>query len=309
MNLFVDQRMVGVTDADGRFHIDEFPKGPRRLVVATAAGIDPVQWTGTQAPETVDAEAGPVTIVLHRRLGSVDVRVAVVDAATGSALEPVQSRPSLRDEARGDYFPTKQVATERGVITAKGMPAGHWRLDVVTATGHRGSLGFEVTEGQPATVLRLELQTPGTILGRLHLGSLTVPAKVTLHVAHATLDATSFGKFRYPGNWRPDAETQTVTDNPFGGTGELRLQPLGNASFRLDAVDPTDEIVFRVVAKGLPARRPCVSALGRRASCRSKCGRSRWRRADAAAGRAAHRVDAAEAQDASLAGWGVWPRT
>ncbi len=251
MNLFVEQRMVGVTDAEGRFHIHEFPRGPRSLIVVSAAGMDTVQWIGTQAPETVDADAGPVTIVLQRRLGSVDVRVAVVDAATGSALEPVQSILTLRDEASGHYFLRKLVETERSVIIAKGTPAGRWRLDVVTATGHRGSLGFDATDGQPATELRLELQTPGTILGRLQFGSLTVPANVTLHVAHATLDATSFVQFRYPGNWRPDAETQTVTDNPFGGTGELRLQPLRNASFRLDAVDPTDELVFRVVGEGI----------------------------------------------------------
>jgi RNA polymerase sigma-70 factor (ECF subfamily) len=250
MNLFVEQRMVGVTDAEGRFHIDEFPLGPRRLIVATAVGTDP-QWTGEQTPETVDAEAGPVTIVLQRRPGSVDVRVAVVDAATGSALEPLQSRLSLRNEERGYYFLTKQVETERGVITAKGMPAGRWRLDVVTATGQRGSLVFDVTEGQPATDLRLELQAPGTILGRLQFGSLTVPANVTLHVAHATRDATAFVQFRYPGSWRPCAETQTVTDNQSGGTGELRMQPLRNASFRLDAVDPTDELVFRVVGEGI----------------------------------------------------------
>jgi RNA polymerase sigma-70 factor (ECF subfamily) len=250
MSLFVEQRKVGSTDAEGRFHIGEFPLGPRRLIVATAAGMDP-QWIGEQAPETVDAEAGPVTIVLQRRLGSVDVRVAVVDAATGSALEPLQSRLSLRNEKHGDYFLTKQVETERGVITAKGMPAGRWRLDVVTATGPRGSLVFDVTEGQPATDLRLELQAPGTILGRLQFGSLTVPANVTLHVAHATLDATAFVQFRYPGSWRPCAETQTVTGNEFGGTGQLRMQPLRNASFRLDAVDPTDELVFRVLGEGI----------------------------------------------------------
>lgn len=251
MNLFVEQHMVGVTDAEGRFRIDEFPRGPRNLIVASAAGMDPVHWTGTQAPETVDADAGPVTIVLQRRPGSVDVRVAVVDAATGSALETLQSRLSLRSEARGHYFLTKQVATERSVIIAKGTPAGRWRLDVLTATGQRGSLVFDVTDGQPATELRLELQAPGTILGRLQFGSLAMPANVTLHVAHATLDATSFVQFRYPGIWRPDAETQTVSDNPFGGTGELRLQPLRNASFRLDAVDPTDELVFRVVGDGI----------------------------------------------------------
>jgi RNA polymerase sigma factor (sigma-70 family) len=250
MYLFVEQRKVGVTDADGRFQIDEFPLGPRRLIVATAVGMDQ-QWTGEQTPETVDAEAGPVTIVLQRRLGSVDVRVAVVDAATGSALEPLQSILTLRDEASGHYFLRKLVETERSVIIAKGTPAGRWRLDVVTATGHRGSLGFDVTDGQPATELRLELQTPGTILGRLQFGSLTVPANVTLHVAHATLDATAFVQFRYPGSWRPDAATQTVTDNQFGGTGELRLQPLRNASFRLDAVDPTDELVFRVLGEGI----------------------------------------------------------
>lgn len=251
MLLFVDQHRVGVTDAEGGFHVGDFPLGQRPLTVSPPADIDPVRWTGEQAPETVDAEAGPVTIVLQRRPGSVDVRVAIVDAANGGALEPLQSILCLRDEASGHYFVRKQIEAERAAIVAKGTPAGRWRLDVVTATGHRGSLKFELIEGQPATELRLELMAPGTILGRLHFDRLAAPANVTLHVAHATIDPTAFVQFRRPGSWRLDVATQTLTDHQLGGTGGLQMQPRSNSSFRLDSVDPTDELVFRVLGEGI----------------------------------------------------------
>lgn len=250
MDLGVGQEILGSTDADGRFHIEEFPVGRQRLVVALGPGVDWTRWTGEQAPENVDVDAGPVTIVMQRRIGRVDVRIAIVDAATGAALEPTQSMLTLHEGA-GHFCAPKRTENQRGLITAKDTPAGRWRLDVVTATGHRGSLPFTLIDGQPPTQLRLELTATGTITGRLQFGELTPPAKVTLQVRHAKLDPTAYVQFHFPGRWHLDAETQTVTDNQFGDTGTLCMQPLQNPSFRLDSADATEELVFGVHGEGI----------------------------------------------------------
>lgn len=250
MNLFVDDRSIGVTDADGRFHVAEFPMGERRLIVAMASGMDPTRWIGKQAPRTIDVERGPVTIVMQRRLGSSDVEVAIVDAANGAALEPVQYNLALLDEASGFYVLRRQARVARGRVTATDMPAGSWRLDVVTATGHRGSLPFTLTDGQPRSDLRLELAAPGTITGRLQFADVAPPAEITLDVHFATVDPKSFVPYRYPGNWHVDAGSQRVGDDRFGGPGTLSLQPLQNPGFRLDSADPTDDLVFAVRGPG-----------------------------------------------------------
>ena len=250
MNLFVDDRMVGVTDAEGRFHLAEFPMGERRLMMALASSMDLTRWTGEQSPQTVDVERGPVTLVMQRRLGSVDVKVVLVDAASGEALEPTRHNLALRDEASGSYVLRHEAQVARGLITCTDMPAGSWRLDVVTATGQRGSLPFTLTDGQPPTDLRLELQAPGSVTGRLQFVDVAPPAEVTLDVRHATVDPKSFVRFRYPGSWHVDPSSQRVADNQFGGTGTLRLSPLQSPTFRLDSADSTDDLVFTVRGPG-----------------------------------------------------------
>ncbi|MEO6593822.1 MAG: carboxypeptidase-like regulatory domain-containing protein, partial [Planctomycetota bacterium] len=251
MSLHVEDRIVGQSDVEGRFHVDEFPLGPRKFLVVSGSEMDPIQWTGEQSPETVDAEMGPVSIVLQRRPGSVAVRVAVVGAATGEALELSDARLFLYLDAPGGYFLQKRTQAGRGFVTSAATPAGRWRLDVVTATGHRGSLPFELIEGQPPTELRLELPLPGTITGRLRFQGVAPPSNAILSVRHAAIDRSAFVQFHYPGRWHLDAATQTVADNQFGSTGSLRMQPVANPTFTLASADPTDELIFTVRGDGI----------------------------------------------------------
>jgi hypothetical protein len=245
------QQSVERTDADGRFRIAGFPAGPRRLTVALAPGAERTHWTGEQSPETVDAERGPVRIVVQRRPGRVDVRVVIVDAASGEALEPSKVALWLWHDSAERYVEPKQLQSARGIVTATATPAGRWRLDVVTVTGHRGAWQFEIAEGQPPVEHRLALPAPGTITGRLRFVGVAAPASVSLHVRHATLDGTSFVQYRYPGQWRPEVASQSVTGNEHGGTGSLRMHPAQNAAFRLDAVDTGDDIVFEAEGEGV----------------------------------------------------------
>lgn len=251
MSLAIDGQFVGRTGDDGRFRIADCPMGTRRLVVVLAQGMDRTRWTGEQSPESIDADRGPVTIVMQRRLGQVDVRAVIVDAATGEALEPTRAVLRLYHEKGGNYLEQKELQVARGLVTAKGTPAGRWRLDVVTATGHRGAWQFELVDGQPPVEHRMELSVPGTITGRLQFTGVSPPAEVTLSVDHATPDRTSYVQYRYPGRWFVEPVSQTVTDNQVRGTGVLHLHPALDSSFRLDSVDPDDTLVFRVRGDGV----------------------------------------------------------
>jgi len=92
------------------------------------------------------------------------------------------------------------------------------------------------------------------VLGELRFVGVTAPAALTLRVAHATVDAKAFTQFRFPGTWRPDPASQQVAVDPWGGPGALQLQPAQNVTFRLDAADPADDLVFTVHGEGLDGR-------------------------------------------------------
>lgn len=249
-SIFVEQQHLAVTDADGRFHVDDFPVGPRRIVAATPAGEDHTHWIGEQEPETVDAAAGPVTIVLQRRLGRVDVRAAVVDAESGEPLELANAEVRLFEPRAGLYAWPAHTTHDHGVVTGKSLPAGRWRLDVRAVSGQRGSREFELTVGQPPYDLRLELPRPGTLTGRLRFVDVQPPATVTLGVAFVEVDSTKFVQYHFPGRWRPEPE-QTVVHSVNGSVGLLQLQPALGTTFRLDSVDPTADLRLTVFGDGI----------------------------------------------------------
>ena len=134
------------------------------------------------------------------------------------------------------------------------MPAGRYRLDVRTASGQRGSLAFELQAGQRAAELRLALATPGTITGRLRFVGVAPPATVTVDVFHERLDPQSYVQFRYPGRGRAEAPGQQVVGEDHGGTGRLRLEPALATTFRLEAADPDEPLVFVVTGPGTTGR-------------------------------------------------------
>ncbi len=248
--VFEGQDSVARTDAVGRFRIDAFPVGEHRLTVALAPKMDRTLWTGEQAPELVDAARGPVTIVMQRRPGRVDVRVAIVDARSGHPLEPTKVALRLHDAAQDRHLLQKDVQLGLGRITAAATPAGRWRLDVVTASGHRGSLAFQLDEVQTVADLRLELAAPGTLTGRVQFVGVPLCERVTLTVRHATPDRDAYNQYRYAGQWVVDAQSQTIAGEALFGTGTLILQPARNPTFRLDRVDPDQPLVLRATGDG-----------------------------------------------------------
>jgi hypothetical protein len=251
MFLFVDGRHVGETAADGTFHVDAFPMGSRELVVAIGPMMDRTRWIGEQSPRTVDAERGPVTITMQRRLGNVDVSIAIVDAASRQPLEPSDVILAFCAGPTGHYE-QKSVQVKQGRVEATDCVAGRWQLCVHSATGQRGSLEFILTDGQPRTELRLELALPGAIAGRLRFVGVALPASVTMDVGFATHEAgVTWTGFRFPGRWQVDAASQTVSGTEFGATGTLHLQPARNQAFRLESADPTDTLVFMVRGEGV----------------------------------------------------------
>jgi RNA polymerase sigma factor (sigma-70 family) len=240
--LFLDQQRVGVADDQGNFQIEDFPMGERRVVVAIGPGVESIHWTGAQEPKDVDAAHGPVTFVLQRRPGSVEVRIAIVDAVTGQALQPLEAY--LRLQHGPGYFFPKSVESALGIVTAKDTPAGQWQLVVRTTTGQQGALEFPLTEGQPPTDLRLAIPQPGTITGRLTFVGITPPENLILDVHHASSGGTrSLGR---PGRWVVDPSGQSLESRPNTGTGALKMQPAHNPAFRLELVDPNDSIVLAV---------------------------------------------------------------
>jgi hypothetical protein len=247
MSLWVDQKKVATTDDQGSFQVEDFPLGERRVVIATPPAEDPVRWTGGQVPQTVDAAHGPVTFVMQRRLGSIDVRATIVDAATGQPLEPVEAHLRLR--LQQNYLIEKRIETALGLVTATSTPAGHWQLVVRTATGQQGALEFSLTEGQPPTDLRLELPLPGTITGRLTFVGVAPPENLILEVHHASSVGTrSLGR---PGVWAVDPSGQALENGQGFGSPALKLQPAQNLAFRLELVDPNDSIVIAVRSRVL----------------------------------------------------------
>lgn len=252
LDLFVDRKLVASTDAEGRFHIAAFPRGERPLQVAIGKDLDPIGWTGLQQPTRVDAARGPVTILMERRPGAIDVQVAITDAVSGAALEPIEA--NLRIFAYGGFYFAKRVATASGFVRAQGAPAGRWQLAVRTAAGHQGVLEFELAEGQPPAALRLELPPPGTIAGRLQFVEVDPPTTLTIDVRHATQRALS--GVRHPGRWQVEAGSQSLQNDRangggWSGTGQLRMEPARNATFRLEMADPGDELVFTVQGAGI----------------------------------------------------------
>lgn len=246
MSLWVDQTKVATADAQGRFQVDDFPMGERRVVLAIPPEEDPIRWTGAQEPKVVNAAHGPVTFVMQRRLGSIDVRIAIVDASTGQTLEPVDAKLHLLFGQQ--FLLQKRIETAPGLITSPDTPAGRWQLTVRTTTGQQGALEFTLTEGQPPTDLRLELPLPGTITGRLTFVGIAPPENLTLEVHHASYGGTrSLGR---PGAWVVDPSGQSL-DNDWSGRPALKMQPAQNPAFRLELVDPNDSIVIAVRSREL----------------------------------------------------------
>lgn len=115
-------------------------------------------------------------------------------------------------------------------------------------------LEFELTDGQPPAALRLELPPPGTITGRLQFVDVDPPATLLLDVRHATRRAQS--GVRHPGRWQVDAASQSLQNDRangggYSGTGQLRMEPARNATFRLEMADPGDDLVFTVQGAGI----------------------------------------------------------
>jgi hypothetical protein len=248
--LYLDRSPEAYTDGQGRFHIAEFPVGEHTLRVAPPA-MDPTEWTGKQEPEVVDAARGPVRIVMQRRSGRADVRVAIVDTRSGEVLEPTDTVLRLFDVGQGRYLQRKNLRTEGGAVAADATPAGKWRLDVVTATGHRGSLTFELDETQRTCDLRLPLEPPGTLTGRVQFTGVAASGRVVVRVQHAVPDPHAYRRYRYAGRWVADAASQCVLEQQFGGTGDLTLQPASNPTFRLERVDPDQDLVLRATGDGV----------------------------------------------------------
>ena len=76
-------------------------------------------------------------------------------------------------------------------------------------------------------------------------------ASLVVHVQHATPDPQSFRQYRFPGRWAADAASQSVLDAAMGDTGSLRMQPAQNPTFRLERVDPDQDLVLRAVGDGV----------------------------------------------------------
>jgi hypothetical protein len=240
------------TDGEGRFHVEDFPVGKQKLTVALRSGMDGSRWTGEQTPETVDVEQGPVVVTMRRRTGSVDVRAAVVDAATGQPLEAAQVVLSLYDETHKVFVLQKQTTVQHGLVTAKDCCAGRWCLGVRTAGGQRGWSILTLTEGQPPLDLRLALPAPGTVTGRLQFtGAMPQAVKVEARLVGSDPEANLISvSFHHPGRWQA-AASQTVTGAELGLTGLLQMQPAQDPTFRLVSADPTDTLLFIVRGDGV----------------------------------------------------------
>jgi RNA polymerase sigma factor (sigma-70 family) len=248
--MFDAMNELQVTDAEGRFRIEHFPVGAQRLTVGLGRGVEAVHWLGKQEPEVVDAAHGPVRIVAHRRIGRTDVHIAVIDARSGEPLEPLDAALWLYDEQQRRFGQQKRTTTGSGFVAAAATPAGQWRLDVVTATGHRGSLGFDLDGTQANTELRLSLQPPGTLTGRVVFVGVAESERVAVSVRHETADPLSFTRYRHPGKWAVDPTSQSVAGDGLDGTGTLTMQPARNPTFRLQHVDPGQALRLHATCPG-----------------------------------------------------------
>ena len=251
MSVALGGQPLATTDREGRFHVDDFPLGQRKLIIVLG-DADSSRWTREQTPETVDAEQGPVTITMRRRTGSVDVCAAVVDAATGQPLEVAQVQLCLYDERHERVVSRKRTTLQHGLVLAKDCCAGRWSLCLRTAGGHRGWSMFTLTEGQPPLDLRLALQAPGTVTGRLQFAgsmpqTVTVEARLVGNDPEANLISAII---RRPGRWQ-ETGSQTVTGTELGQTGMLHMQPAQDATFRLVSADPTETLVITVRGEGV----------------------------------------------------------
>jgi hypothetical protein len=244
-------KSVPRTDAEGRFRTDSFPVGDRELVVALGSGMDKTQWAGGDGKHRVNAAHGRARLVMHRRPGNCEVVATLIDARTGEPLEATDATLRLYAPEVDAYVLRKNLRTTLGLVTATATTAGRWRLDVVTATGHRGSTTFEIGAEQPRLELRLALSAPGTLTGRVQFAPHLARERIVVTARLATPDRYAVMSQRYPGRWQADAASQGVHGEGMFGTGGLTMQPGRNAAFRLDRVMPDEDVVLTASGDGV----------------------------------------------------------
>lgn len=245
MSIFVGNRMMATTGADGGFQIGDFPAGEHKITVALPVGADPSHWSGKQMPTMVDASQGPARIVLERRAKGAAVHADVVDALTGQSLELAAVGLWLYAPEVEAFAIAGQVQHEGGVVTTESTSPGRWRLDVRAVSGQRGSREFTIRAGQVPAKMRLELPGTGTITGQLQFVGVDPPKDVTVSVRFAKVKPGAFVQYHFPGVWHPTAQ-QTLDRFK-----QLLLDPAQSTAFQLDLADTTQDLVFTVHGKDL----------------------------------------------------------
>jgi RNA polymerase sigma factor (sigma-70 family) len=296
------------TDEGGRFTFRDTTAGEYRLQVRPPSPEDEWEYMPPYAVRGGEKDA----VLLQRRTapGKARVVVTIVDDA-GAPLAPDQASTDGVDEsASSAYAKHGRIELGNGRVVIERMKPGRWNLWLHVPDRLGRVARVEVPDAQVDVAVRVVVEKPGVVRGRVDVGDTGAP--MPQMVVPALADGTELKDWAYPhgpkmvraarvaadgtfefpevmpGRWRiftpgVDFVGEGFADVPAGGEGAcvVRMTQTGTVALRLAAASPTKTVECWFGREDAPLRKwasRSVSTDGRTAlESRLAPGRWRWR--------------------------------
>ncbi len=162
------------TGEDGEFRFEDAYEGRWWLLLRPARAGD---FEGMREI-LVSPSEGPLELGVRRPgAAGVDLFFEVVDARSGEPLS-IGHASVERDERAAMSLP-QAVETGRGMVVARGVPPGRWRLTIISPHS-RVTRVVDAVAGAGEVRRRIAVAPPGSIVGRADLSGVAAPGRLDL---------------------------------------------------------------------------------------------------------------------------------
>ena len=156
---------------DGSFELEGADSGEWRLSVTLGKEWEPPRERMVHGGDRVEI------VVARRVVGVARLDAEIVDATTGTSVDPLSASLYSRSTFAGERSYPPQPTVSPGHVRAEGLPPGAWRLYVHTALAGRVRREFTVGPDDRDVRLRIEVGKPAVIIARVVLDDLPAPLR------------------------------------------------------------------------------------------------------------------------------------